>query len=361
MLPVHSLARVVALLGVVAAVGACDPLSRRVPAPEGAAGAGVEEPESPEVSDPHSGAGGSGSTLPPCTAGSAGVGSQATGGASGATAFSTSTSRQVVCGRWNADRRELSEGRWSGNVERCDAGEISSDGIESALRMVNLYRWLAALPAVTTAPERNRLAQECALMQHANWERSGLQHDPPRTWECYAEDGATGSMTSNVSAGPGVTSVGAYMLDLGNEYHLGHRRIILSNFLGPIGLGSTGPGGASCMQALPGSGDAAKPWVAWPPPGLFPMEAYSYPPYSLDSTGWSIQSEAIDLSSADVLVRANGVVVPVRVTELEGRSGSTNAIRIVPLGWRARSGEKYSVTVTRTSTPIAYEFEIVDC
>jgi hypothetical protein len=116
------------------------------------------------------------------------------------------------------------------------------------------------------------------------------------------------------------------------------------------------------MQALPGTGDAGKPWVAWPPPGLFPMDAYSsYPPHSLDSTGWSIQSEEIDLSSAEVEVRANGAVVPVRVMPLQGRSGSTNGIRIVPRGWRARSGETYSVTLTRTSTPIAYEFEIVDC
>jgi hypothetical protein len=383
--PIYPVVRVAALLGVVATAGACEPLSRRLPDPEGA-GVGVEDPEleGPEVSEPGGGAGGSGAALPPCTGGSAGVGTQAgsggagsggagsggagsggagSGGAGsgGSTAGSDGALRQIVCGRWNADRQELSEGRWSGNVEHCDAGEISADGIDSALRMVNLYRWLAALPAVTTTPERNRLAQECALMQHANWKRSGLSHEPPRSWECYGEDGATGSMTSNLSTGPGVTSVGAYMLDLGNEDHLGHRRIILSNFLGPIGLGSTGPGGASCMQAIPGSGEAGKPWVAWPPPGLFPMDAYSYPPYSLDSTGWSIQSEAIDLSSAEVEVRANGSVVPVRVMPLQGRSGSTNAIRIVPRGWRARSGEKYSVSVTRTSTPIAYEFEIVDC
>jgi hypothetical protein len=377
MASVSPFARIAALLGAIAFVGGCDPVSHRVPAPEGAAGAGAEDPEleTPDVSEPSSGAGGSGPVLAPGTGGSAGVGGQATGGGAGATgvggqatgggagapAVFTSALHQSVCGRWNADRRDLNEGSWSGNIERCDAGEISGDGIESALRMVNLYRWLAGLPAVTTTPERNHLAQACALMQHANWRRSGLQHAPPRHWECYSEDGATGAMTSNISAGPGVTSVGAYMLDLGNEDNLGHRRLILSNSLGPIGLGSTGRGGASCMQALPGSGEAGKPWLAWPPPGLFPMDAYSYPPYSLDSTGWSIQSEEIDLSSAEVEVRANGAVVPVRVTELSSRSGSTNAIRIVPIRWRARSNEKYSVTVTRISTPIAYEFEIVDC
>jgi hypothetical protein len=342
------------------ALVACGPRSERLPDPDGAAGTGPLAPavEEQESSDPAADGGGSGDVLPPCTSGSAGVGNQPS--AVEATSDSDDPSRQV-CERWNADRAGLSEGNWSGSLEHCRAGELADGGIESALRMVNLYRWLAALPAVTTTPERNQIAQECALLQHANWRHSGLQHDPPKSWKCYSDDGAKGAKTSNISAGPGVTSVGAYMLDLGNEADLGHRRIILSNFLGPIGLGSTGPGGASCLQAIPGTGDAGKPWVAWPPPGSFPMGAYSYPPYSLDTTGWSIQSEEIDLSSADVEVTADGATVPVSVTALHGRYGSTDAIRIVPRGWRARSGETYAVKVTGISTPIEYQFELVDC
>jgi hypothetical protein len=227
--------------------------------------------------------------------------------------------------------------------------------------MVNLYRWLADLPAVTTTPARNHVAQACALLQDANFRREGLDHDPPRTWDCYSDEGAAGALTSNLAGGPGVTSVGAYMLDLGNESHLGHRRVILSNFLGPIGLGSTGLGGASCMQAIPGTGDAGKAWLAWPPPGFFPSDAYSYSSYSLDTTGWSIQSEDIDLSSARVEVTENGEDRPVRVRELDGRAGSTGAIRVVPDHWRVRAGERYLVRVSGIATPLEYEFEILDC
>ena len=71
-----------------------------------------------------------------------------------------------------------------------------------------------------------------------------------------------------------MASVAGYMIDSGNETTFGHRRIILSNRLGPIGLGSTGQGGASCMQNIGGTGNAGKTWVAWPPPGPFPMQAY---------------------------------------------------------------------------------------
>jgi hypothetical protein len=353
-------ARVLLLCGLSAVVG-CGPHSERLPDPDGAAGTGTQAPtvEGREPSPSASGGGSSSDVLPPCTGGSAGTGSQP--GTAGAAGSSVDPSRPAVCERWNADRLGSGEGTWNGSLEHCDAGELSADGIANALRMVNLYRWLAALPPVTTTPERNRVAQECALLQHANWRHAGLQHEPSRSSNCYSEDAAKGARTSNLSAGPGVTSVGAYMLDLGNEADLGHRRILLSNFLGPIGLGSTGPGGASCLQAIPGSGDAGKAWVAWPPPGSFPMGAYSYPPYSLDTTGWSIQSEELDLSSADVEVTADGAPAPVSVTALHGRYGSSNAIRIVPRGWRARSGETYAVKVTGIAARIAYQFELVDC
>jgi hypothetical protein len=373
---------VVALLSVL--VVACAPESRRIPDPNAAAEDSEEEPlegAEPKPGKETEGTGGKHGNHSSGSGGSGSGGSHAGGSASGGghsgsdgsgsgaapsavdarPLMGSSRSRQTTCSRWKADRQGLDEGTWSGSLRSCDPGQISDAGIESALRMVNLYRWLADLPAVTTTPERNRIAQACALMQHANFPRHGLDHTPPHSWDCYSEAGAAGAITSNLSAGPGVTSVGAYMLDLGNESHLGHRRIVLANFLGPIGLGSTGPGGASCLQAIPGTGDAGKAWLAWPPPGYFPSDAYSYPPYSLDSTGWSIQSEDIDLSAAQVEVTVNGRSRPVRVHELHERSGGTGAIRIVPDDWSVRSGERYVVRVTRIAGSIEYELEIVDC
>ena len=153
---------------------------------------------------------------------------------------------------------------------------------------------------------------------------------------CFTELGKKGASTSNISSGPGVSSVFSYMVDTGNETTFGHRRIILSNELGPIGLGSAGKDGSSCMQNIGATGKSAKAWQAWPPPGPVPMHAYvdAYQ-RSLDSTGWSIQSKNIDLAAAQVTVTSGGQARPVKVEQLTGNYGNNKAIRIVPDGWKA--------------------------
>jgi uncharacterized protein YkwD len=305
-----------------------------------------------------SGAGGGGSANGGASAGGAGSGGAGVGGSA-----SGDRSAEATCARWKADTANLDEGTWSGSVDTCMAGDISADGRENALRFFNLIRWLADLPAVVTEDSRNQQAQACALMMTAN---KMLSHDPPMSWKCYSDLGHQGASTSNISGGPGVSSVLDYMVDTGNETTFGHRRIILSNELGPIGLGSAGKGGSSCMQNIGGTGKAGKPWMAWPPPGAFPMQAYA-DTYrrSLDDTGWSIQATTkapkLDLSAAQVTVTSGGQAKAVKVEQLTGTYGQATAIRIVLDGWKASAGSTYSVSVTGTATPIAYEFQLVDC
>jgi len=324
-----------------------------------------------------SGAGGSGTTDGGTTTAASSTsagGAETTTGGGGSSAESTSGSTTVgsggttmipdegdrsvegTCARWNADTAEMSEGTWSGSIASCDAGDISAEGRENALRLFNLYRWLADLPSVTTEADRNQKAQECALMMDAN---NTLSHEPPMSWTCYSDNGAEGARTSNISSGPGVSSVLLYLIDTGNESTMGHRRIILSNWLGPIGLGSTGDGGASCMQNIGGTGDAGKEWMAWPPPGVFPIQAYSNTWSTLTDTGWSIQSEDIDLSSSQVTVTSGGQNLGVTTTPLTGNYGSTNGIRVDLNGWDVEAGQTYSVSVS--GTDIAYDVAIVDC
>jgi len=189
-----------------------------------------------------------------------------------------------------------------------------------------------------------------------------LSHDPPTTWTCYTDVGAMGAMTSNISSGPGVSSVAGYMLDTGNETTFGHRRIVLSNRLGPIGLGSTGPGGASCMQNIGGTGTASKAWVAWPPPGPFPIQAYGSGTRTLSATGWSVQTQrSISLASASVTVTSGGAAAAVTMSELDGTYGESNAVRLVPMGWTPAAGQSYTVTVSGVSMPISYTVDFVDC
>ena len=51
------------------------------------------------------------------------------------------------------------------------------------------------------------------------------------------------------------------------------------------------------MQNIGGTGRAGKEWTAWPPPGVFPIQAYGDRWSTLSDTGWSIQSEDIELET----------------------------------------------------------------
>lgn len=48
--------------------------------------------------------------------------------------------REQMCDRWNADRQFVSE-IWNGNKSTCDAGTMTLDAQNRALKIVNLYRW----------------------------------------------------------------------------------------------------------------------------------------------------------------------------------------------------------------------------
>ena len=288
--------------------------------------------------------------------GSGGTPTGGSGGSAGGVPGDRSTP-EGTCARWNGDRTDLSEGTWSGNVAACEVGDVSPDGRANALKLINLYRWLADLPAVATDPERDRQAQACSLMMEAEGD---LSHDPGTDWACYSEEGAEGASSSNISGGPGVVSIDRYMLDQGNATTIGHRRWTLSNSLGPIGLGSTD--GASCFQNLRGSGRAGKPWMAWPAPGIIPLQAFGGGRGgTIDSTGWTLQSDDIDLEGALVTVTSNGADLPVTVTDLLGGYGSDSAIRFNPEGWSTTAGQTYAVSVTGIETPISYEVVVVDC
>jgi len=306
-------------------------------------------------------------TTDPLTGGSTGsftTGSMTTGGETGEPGETGETGEPQdpvaqLCQRWKADRAQLGEGAWDGEVNACVAGTLAQDGRDNALRLVNLYRHIAGLPAVTEDPARTSKAQACALMMHANGQ---LSHSPPMNWKCWTADGASAAGASNISGTPGVLGVDLYMVDPGNDTTIGHRRWILSNYLGPIGLGSTSKN--SCMLVIGGNGNAGKPWVAWPPPGLVPYQAVHVPTIGwshVDQTGWTVQSDSIDLGGAGVTVTVDGAVRPVAVHVLGKNYGSSFAIRFVPQGWQVEPGKTYEVELSGVAQPISYSVQIVDC
>ena len=283
------------------------------------------------------------------TAASGGAGGGGPGGA-GAPGGSSG-----VCERWKADRADLSEGSWTGSVAACDPGDLTGAGRANALRQVNLFRFLADLPPVTEDPVKSASAQACALLEDAN---KMLSHEPPATWACYMTTGATAAGQSNIATTAGVRAVGLYMNDRGNETTIGHRRWLLSNSLGPVGLGSTSA--YSCLMTIGGTGKAGKAYAAWPPAGDVPLQALTVEG-SIDKVGWSIQSDTINLAAAQVTVTDGGMDRPVTVMQLPANYGSKYAISMVPMGWTTAAGHTYEVAVTGTPTPINYAVNVVSC
>ena len=78
-------------------------------------------------------------------------------------------------------------------------------------------------------------------------------------------------------------------------------------------------------------------------------------------TGWSIQSDSINLGGAQVSVMKAGSALPVTVMQLPGGYGSRYALSFTPQGWTSEAGATYEVSITGIATPITYSVEMVDC
>lgn len=241
-------------------------------------------------------------------------------------------------------------------MNTCEAGAWPSPGPENTLRQVNLFRWLAGLPAVELDARKSEDAQACALMMEANGD---IFHEIPASWACQSPGGIAAAGLSNLATTSAVESIALYMVDDGVE-NLGHRRWILSNSLGPIGVGSTSA--FSCLHVIGGAGAAGAAWTAWPPPGAVPLAALHGVWWAgVDDAGWSIQSDRIDLRQATVAVTVAGAAMPVRQWTLARGYGSGFGVGFAPEGWAASAGVTYHVEVTGAREPIVYDVEVVAC
>ena len=115
------------------------------------------------------------------------------------------------------------------------------------------------------------------------------------------------------------------------------------------------------MYVVYGTQDAGAAWTAWPAPGLFPIGAMSQSWSSVDETGWTIQSDTINLSGATATITADGSELNALTEPLLDGYGSEWAISVVPQGWVAQAGTTYHVSLAGISTPIEYDVQMLDC
>lgn len=273
-----------------------------------------------------------------------------------------------VCARWNADRADNVDGTWNGSgAPTCDPGDMDAPWRARVLKQVNLFRWVAGLAPVTFDDTRNQKAQACALIQTENF---GLSHMPAMSDACWTMDGYEGSSHSNIASSPASISIDRYMVDWGtsNLQSLGHRRWVLDDSIGPFGIGSTSD--TSCLWVHDGNPGASYDYLAWPPPGAVPLEAFYVSNFGsgrdlgLKDSAWSIQSETIDFDDDVVAtITDGGEDRPVRTYVLGRGSGTQYALGMQPMGWDVDPGHTYHVQVQGGSlpSPIVYDVQVVGC
>ncbi len=264
--------------------------------------------------------------------------------------------RTQVCLRWTCDRADRSEGTWSGAVASCMPGDVAV-GRANALRMLNLYRFIAGQPPVVEDATRTQQAQACALMARANNKYGNFMSSDL----CYSTDAASGAQRSLLSSLGPVGAVELFMFDVGDGT-MGYRRHMLSNKLGPVGFGGTDM--STCLNVLAGSGSSSVPWVAWPPPGPVPADALVSGTMSVSLRGWTLQSDTINVSSASISVTdlaSPTIPMPVTTSALVAGPGSMYAVKWVPSGWTTLAGHTYRVGVGGIAAPFSYDVEVIAC
>ena len=111
-------------------------------------------------------------------------------------------------------------------------------------------------------------------------------------------------------------------------------------------------------------------WVAFPPPGEFPIEATADRwGRSVDQTGWTIQYDGLSLANAQVSVTAYpvdntsgvGEELPVELVSLRPNFGSSAAYNIIPQGWRSEVDKRYDVRLVSGNESIEYSVEFINC
>jgi hypothetical protein len=254
-----------------------------------------------------------------------------------------------VCDAWRAGHVE--NGAWQPGSGSCDPGTLPTESIDDTLRRVNLFRWLAGLPAVSHDASRHRELMECAHMMSEN---NSLSHDPPSGWRCYTAGGASAAGRANIALGypTSASAIDGYMDDRGVP-SLGHRRWILNPGLGAVEIGFSGRG--QCLGVFNFGGRADRTWTAYPNQGFAPLETAQ--------ATWSFHAHGISLSGTAVTVEraSDGAMLPVEAY-FPGLSGPPPSIGFTPRGWTPAAGETYRVTIQETSSgPITYEVTLVRC
>ena len=252
------------------------------------------------------------------------------------------------------------QSHWDGNVADCNEGTASEIVRQKIIQRLHYFRKAVGLNnEITENPEHSKLAMKAALMMSAN---NDLNHEPPKDWKCYSEDGKTGASRSLLSTAENSESIDSYMEDSGsNNGAVGHRRWLYLPKLITIGIGNTDSHNA--IHVADNSGEAlptnAPEFVSWPPKGYIPSQ-FAYP-------RWSFSLAQADFSKTKVkMTFEDGSSIPLSILPLKTGFGDPTIVW-EPKGIKTKvlKDEKYTITLDNilldnTIKSFTYEVTLLD-
>lgn len=249
---------------------------------------------------------------------------------------------------------------WTGEASSCDAGSTSQAYIDASFDLINFYRAMVELEPVTNDVSKNAGSQEAALMMSVN---NSLSHNPPKSWTCYSESGATAANRSNLSLGAaGPAAIALYIKDPGGvNAAVGHRRWILHPPRSSFGIGSVGGGTKTANALWVFAGQTTRPLtdiVAWPPRGFVPYQLV-YPRWS-----FSLNTEpGADYSEASVSMSENGDPIGLSIVSSDRVGSGDNTLVWTASGLNFSAGQvdriiDIEISGVRNSDQDTYTYQV---
>jgi len=228
------------------------------------------------------------------------------------------------------------------HVPSCSPGKVNDSAQKIFTEYLSYIRRLAGMSdTVILLPKYNQLAQAAALMMTANNE---LNHNPPKTWKCYTEEGKAGANGSNLSLGA-IGTQGLYIqLDDEGVKSAGHRRWMLNPTQKVFGHGSAETGMALYVFGYDreiGSAVTNKDeFVAWPPAGNCPKEFVF--------SNWSFGLSGANFNAANIEMKVNNKKLNIEKYRPETGFGINTLVWNVG-DYEQKAGDVIEVKITQVS------------
>lgn len=177
-------------------------------------------------------------------------------------------------------------------------GEVKKEVLQAGVDAINMVRYIAGIPDdIELDAGYTELNQHGAVLLTANNTLTHYPEKPADMDQDFYDKGALGAKSSNIST-TNLPSKTIFQFmddsDASNIDAVGHRRWVLNPYMKKTGFG-VGVKRYGLMYAFDESRDFVDfDYVAWPSPGVFPIELFKY------SQAWSVSVNIQEYGTPDI-------------------------------------------------------------